>query len=137
MGCSAFGGDDEKPLQGLRVLVVEDDALTAFRLARHLTNSGAQVIGPCATAVEAERRLDDTEIHVALVDLRLSDEFADRFIAAIRAKNLPFVLITGFWSSPSNADEGAVAVLLKPYDRRILIRLLSIYVPGPSGSSGE
>lgn len=129
MGCPAYGRDDDKPLQGLRVLVVEDDALTAFRLARHLTKSGAQVIGPCATAADAERRLDEAAIDIVLVDLRLSDDFADRFIGAVRQRNLPFVLITGFWASPSNADEGAVAVLLKPYDRRTLIKLLSNYRP--------
>lgn len=129
MNCNATPDDNNLPLKGLKVLVVEDNAMAAFELARLLTRSGAEVVGPCATSAAAEAILAKSEIGFALVDLRLSDHFADDLIGKIRQRAIPFALVTGNWTPPSNADEGAVAVLLKPYNRGTLINVLARYAP--------
>jgi hypothetical protein len=38
-------------LIGARILVVEDDLLISMDLAAGLTDAGAQVVGPCRTAM--------------------------------------------------------------------------------------
>ena len=61
-------------LIGARVLVVEDDLLISMDLAAGLTDAGAQVVGPCRTAKDAVAFVNEWNISVALLDIRLASE---------------------------------------------------------------
>jgi two-component SAPR family response regulator len=112
-------------LAGLRVLIAEDEWLLADTLSVHLEEEGAQTVGPCPTAAEAIRMLISKPVDAAIVDMNLKDSFSDPLISRLVEMDIPFVILTGYMSLPSNADERAVQVLHKPVDRKKLIRLLS------------
>ena len=61
-------------LKGARVLVVEDDLLISIDLTAGLTEAGAQVVGPCRTAKDAVAFVNEWNISVALLDIRLASE---------------------------------------------------------------
>jgi two-component SAPR family response regulator len=116
------------PLQGLRVLVAEDNALTADHIGLILIEEGARLIGPCSTVAEARRVLNQQSVEFVLVDLNLSDSFADELIEDSRRLNIPFAIITGYQALPTNAYDGAEEVLLKPVQRRTLIEMLARFL---------
>lgn len=112
-------------LQGLRVLVVENDEMNAMLLELQLAQAGAAVTGPAAT-VEAALQLADTEgPDLAVLDYRLgggqtSEPVAER----LNTLGVPFVVATGQVGTglPSAFDRGIV--LIKPYLAEDLVRSL-------------
>jgi len=115
------------PLNGLRVLVAEDDAWAAERLGVMLEEEGARLLGPCRSVAEARKILKTHIVQFVLVDLGLADDFADELVADAVDKDIPFAIITGYESLPSNIYEGAAAILRKPIDKRRLISLLTLF----------
>jgi DNA-binding response OmpR family regulator len=107
----AEGGE----LFGLRVLIAEDQWLTADTLAVLLEEEGATVIGPCATTVSAMKRIGTEPVDFALVDMGLKDRFSDPVIrnltpneflmlsslASISYQRMPTIVLLRLSRSPS------------------------------------
>ncbi|MEG2805889.1 response regulator [Stenotrophomonas sp.] len=103
-------------LQGLRVLVVENDEMSATLLQMQLTHVGALVEGPVASVADALRLLSQSEPQVALLDYRLAhNETSEAVAAALAARGIPFVLATGM--APDHLPEAfrQGVLLSKPY----------------------
>src|SRR5215475_10260883 len=62
---------DSSALRGLRVLLVEDSWHLAIGLSNLLQALGADVVGPAASAAEAERLISDPPPDAALIDFNL------------------------------------------------------------------
>jgi DNA-binding NtrC family response regulator len=115
------------PLKGLRVLVAEDDAWAAERLSVMLEEEGARLLGPCRSVAEARRLLQNNMVQFVLIDLALADNFADDLVADAIDRDVPFAIITGYESLPTNIYDGAVATIRKPIEKRRLISLLTLF----------
>jgi CheY-like chemotaxis protein len=117
------------PLKGMRVLIVEDNAMTAYLLEGMLLESGARLVGSCASAAEAIRCMrSEQQLDFALIDLKLADQFADTLIEEAICRRLRFAILTGMVAFPSNVHEHAIAVLRKPVSQERLINLLTNFV---------
>jgi DNA-binding response OmpR family regulator len=68
--------NDNNPLNGVRVLVVEDDKLLAMDLEETLVDAGAIVVGVCQTLDEAMARSNDDDFAVAVLDFSLGQDTA-------------------------------------------------------------
>ena len=115
------------PLNGLMILVAEDDAWTAERISLILEEEGGRLVGPCRSVAEARAQLAKYDVQFVLIDLNLADNFADELVLDVIERGIPYVLITGYEAFPSNVHERAVAVLRKPFTRRRLIELMSSF----------
>jgi len=103
-------------LQGLRVLVVENDEMSAALLQMQLVQSGALVVGLAASVSEALRLLAETQPDVALLDYRLAhNETSEPIAAALRARSVPFVLATGMTAAQLPVAMQSGVLLIKPY----------------------
>jgi CheY-like chemotaxis protein len=113
-------------LQGLRVLVVEDDYVIALDLARALDELGALVVGPVATAMDAVQLLREhgAEVDAAILDVNLGSHTVYPVADALRERAVPFVFSTGDeqWSIPP-AYSG-VPRCSKPVDPAAVTRYL-------------
>ena len=77
-----------------RVLVVEDEEMIANLLLTVIEASGPQVTS-CPSVASAMDTLGQVTFDAALVDLTLPDGAPDVVIAALRAKNVPVIVISG------------------------------------------
>lgn len=68
--------DHSRPLNGCRILVLEDEYFLANDLEAALAAHGAQVIGPAAKLSEARSLVARDGFDVAVMDVSLRDESA-------------------------------------------------------------
>ncbi|MCO7468756.1 response regulator [Stenotrophomonas maltophilia] len=103
-------------LQDLRVLVVENDEMSAALLQMQLVQSGALVVGLAASVAEALRLLEEAAPDVALLDYRLAhNETSEPVAAALAARGVPFVLATGMAAEQLPVPMQSGVLLIKPY----------------------
>lgn len=128
---------DAPPLTGRRILIVEDEPLVALELATILEDAGARVIGPAATAGQAlaliEAPAPDAAPDAALVDGNLQGETVDGIAAALTARGVPFLFVSGY--GRENLPEGfeAVSIVAKPFSAAALLDMTAkALAPAPA-----
>jgi len=67
--------NDKADLRGLRVLIAEDDYVTALSVAESVEAMGGEVLGPVAATAEGIALVRRTRPHMAFLDVQLHDGF--------------------------------------------------------------
>jgi DNA-binding response OmpR family regulator len=112
----------ERPLQGLCVLVVEDDYFIALELCNALRAAGADVIGPARDVETGLAAIRDERIDCGVLDINLRGHLAFEIAMELRTRGIPAIFATGYDASMI-PDELADAVRLeKPVDLAALCR---------------
>lgn len=84
-------------LDGLNLLVVEDEYVLALDLQHHLELAGANVLGPVGSVDDALSVVERLrEIDAAVLDVSLRGEKAYAVADALSALGVPFVFSTGY-----------------------------------------
>src|SRR5206468_4523179 len=106
-----------------RILIVEDEPLTAFDTETMLADFGYEVVATVDNLEEALERLDREAIDLVIADVRLHDEDLWLELARhARAKGVRTLLATGHDLPPPNSH--ALGCLRKPYTERQLRQAL-------------
>jgi CheY-like chemotaxis protein len=124
-------------LQGLRVLVVEDEFLVSIDIEAMLKELGCEVVGPIGdldAALEAARR---QAMDVAALDMNIGGRPIAPVADALRARGIPVVFITGYGPDAGDAfaRTGDAPVLAKPFTTRDLRRALRAVAGGAGGGA--
>jgi CheY-like chemotaxis protein len=82
-------------LQGLRVLILEDQALIAMDLEASLSEAGVIVASVCASSAQALKALESAEIDAAILDLHLHGETSLAVAEDLEKRGIPFIFATG------------------------------------------
>ena len=88
-------------LDGLRVLVVEDEMLIACEMEATLEDLGCQVVGPFARVGQALEALQDTHVDAAVLDVNVRGEMIFPVAEKLRALGVPMVFCTGYADLPN------------------------------------
>jgi CheY-like chemotaxis protein len=119
-------------LEGMRVMIVEDQALLAMDLESSLSERGIVVSSVCATAAQALQAMDGEEIDAAILDYHLDGETSLAVAEVLQKSRIPFVFVTG----QAEVDDPAIltrlagkAVTQKPYDIDRLMAALREVLP--------
>jgi CheY-like chemotaxis protein len=87
----------EMSLQGLSILVVEDEYLIADDVRDALVDAGAIVLGPLPTVEAAKKLIDSaTTIDGALLDINLNGVMVFDVADTLVERGVPFVFATGY-----------------------------------------
>lgn len=101
-------------LSGVRILVVEDSWHIGTALGSLLRAMDAEVLGPVATAAEAERLIAEQMPDASIVDFNLrGGELATGLIDKLSEAGIRVIVISGYASVPI-APGKAAAILQKP-----------------------
>ena len=104
-----------------RILIVEDEPLTAFDNENFLGDAGYEVVATVDDLDEALEILDRETVHLILSDVRLrKDQTGIDLARAAKTKGVPTLFATGL-TYPA-ASEVAVGCVMKPYTERQLIK---------------
>jgi DNA-binding NtrC family response regulator len=124
-------------LKGVRILLVEDSWHLGIALKDMLQDWGADVVGPVATTVEADRLLCEHVPDVALVDLILrGGERADGLIDRLHDRGIGVIVASGYgFLSPASGK--AAAFLPKPFSETQLLATLGPVIARRLSSSAD
>ena len=107
-----------------RILIVEDEPLTAFDNENLLTTEGYEVVATLDRYADAIATLDREEVDLILCDVRLTGQRTGVDLAReARKRGVPVLFVPG--AAPANAEDLVIGVLMKPYNQRTLRSALS------------
>jgi CheY-like chemotaxis protein len=107
-----------------RILIVEDEPLTAFDTETMITAFGYEVVATLDNFEEAVGKLERDEVHLVIADVRLHDQDLGLELAKFaHGRGVPTLLATGH--QPPPASQHAVGCLSKPYTERLLKQALN------------
>ena len=107
-----MGGED---LNGLRILVVEDEAAISLLLEDMLLDFGCEVVGPAARLTAALDIAHRETLDLAILDVNVAGEPVYPVVEALEARKVPFVFSTGYGSAGIRDLYRDRPVLQKPF----------------------
>lgn len=103
-------------LEGLKLLVVEDEYFICEHIVSLLEDFGCDVAGPVATIAEALALVSQGGIDGALLDANLDGVSSDPIALALRARATLFVVVTGYGGlTLKSATLDSAPRLVKPF----------------------
>ncbi len=107
-----------------RILIVEDEPLTAFDNETMLEEAGYEVVATHDRVADAVATLDREKVDLILSDVRLTGERTGIDLARVaKERGIPVLFATG--KAPNDAGELAIGCLMKPYTAKTLKAALS------------
>ncbi len=111
--------------KGLRILLVEDQAMIAMAMEQHLRDLGCAVVGPVARLDAALLLARQEELDAAILDVDLGGIKVYPVAEALRARSIPFMFLTGYSGSTLPVEWHAYLCFGKPFGRDELERFIS------------
>ena len=105
----------ESDLNGLRILVVEDEAAISLLLEDMLLDFGCEVIGPAARLSAALEAVAREQVDLAILDVNVAGEPIYPVAEALARRSIPFVFSTGYGSAGIRDAFRDRPVLQKPF----------------------
>ncbi|HEU6441857.1 MAG TPA: response regulator [Microvirga sp.] len=102
-------------LNGLRILVVEDEAAISLLLEDMLLDFGCEVIGPAARLSAALEAVAREQVDLAILDVNVAGEPIYPVAEALAQRSIPFVFSTGYGSAGIRDSFRDRPVLQKPF----------------------
>ena len=123
------GGD---ALEGLRVLVVEDETLVAMLLEDMLADHGCVVAATASRIGQAMEHIadDGLDLQAAILDVNLAGQPSFPLAEALAAKGVPFVFATGYGAGGLPETWRDRPTLQKPFSHDEVGRMLKVAVGG-------
>lgn len=115
--------------RNLKILIVEDEVLTAIVMKKKLENAGYQVAQSVTTGEDAVLTVKEMTIDIVLMDIRLAGEI-DGIEAATKIQNLreiPIIFLTGYNDTETKKRANALeplAILIKPVEMTDVVNIL-------------
>jgi CheY-like chemotaxis protein len=105
-----------QPLNGRRVLVVEDESLVAMLLETILEDMECIPVGPASNIDDGEAMARDTvDLDAALLDVNVAGRQVFPVAEALRARGVPFVFSTGYGEGGLPEEWRGAATIQKPF----------------------
>lgn len=120
-----------------RILLVEDSMIIALDTEECLLALGAEAVTVEATTAGALEALARQSYDLALLDHSLGSETSEAVAEVLRARGIPFWLATGYGEMADRVRAmGARGLLVKPYGREELARIMREFAGGDAAEDG-
>ncbi len=112
---------ERQPLQDVRILLLEDDALISIDAEDMLLSLGAARVLVAHTVGEAEAIVAREAVDAAVLDLLIGSERCEDFAGRLAARPLPIVFASGFGDKGTMPETlRDVPTVEKPYSPQAL-----------------
>lgn len=101
--------------QGLKVLVVEDEAIVSMLMEDFLQDLGCEVVGPAFDLDEARALVGSKEFDAAILDVNLGGVRTYDLADELAGKGKPFAFATGYGAAGLRDQDQDRPILQKPF----------------------
>ena len=98
----------------VRILIVEDEPLIAFGLEEVLVDAGFKVAAVASKFENALTLIESGGCDAAIVDANLAGVSASPLAAALKARDLPFIVLSGYSPNQIQGDFPGALFIKKP-----------------------
>jgi len=112
-------------LEGVRVLVVEDEYFVAVLIEEILESAGCVVMGPIPRLSEALDAVGHDDYDAAVLDVNLAGERINPVADALSERHVPFLFVTGYGANALPSDYAERPCVHKPLRMGELLSALS------------
>jgi len=119
-----------RPLLGLRILVVEDDYFIALELCTALRDCGAEVVGPARDVQSGLNAIRSEHLDCAVLDINLQGRLGFQIATELRGRGVPALFATGYDATTIPPELADMPRLEKPVDLTALCRAVEQVVFG-------
>jgi CheY-like chemotaxis protein len=112
-------------LDGLRVLVVEDEMMVSMLIEDMLAELGCEVVGPASRLDEAMELARAVDIDCAVLDVNLGGQPIFPLADLLRERGRPYAFATGYGDAGLRDVDRGSPVLQKPFREGDLARILT------------
>ena len=120
-------GDQGGELDGLKVLIVEDETLVAMLLEDMLADHGCEVAGTAGRVGQASAMIEEgLAMDAAILDVNLAGEPSFPLAELLAAKGVPFVFATGYGAGGLPEAWRDRPTLQKPFSHDEVGRMLKL-----------
>lgn len=112
-------------LEGVKVLVVEDEFLVATLIEDILQSAGCVVSGPIPRVAEALKAVEHETYDAAILDINLGGARIDPVADALCRREIPFLFVSGYSTGALPSAYAERPRLSKPFKMADLLDTLS------------
>ncbi len=118
--------NENQPLQGMRILIAEDNALLALETKDVLQKAGAEVLGPAKTLADTLAFARSSYLTCAVLDVKLGCELVFAAAQVLKDRHVGIIFYTGC-DDPEGLRRNwpDAQVVSKPAPAQLLIRAIS------------
>jgi CheY-like chemotaxis protein len=107
-----------KHLQGLRILIIEDEALISMMTEDMLSDFGCKSVGVATNVKEALEQAAHIACDAVVMDVNLHGEQTFVVARLLSQKRIPYIFTTGYTADSIPEDLRHVPILQKPFQER-------------------
>ena len=104
-----------RKLQGVRILIVEDEFLLAMDIESAIREEGGEVVGPVVNLEEAVATAGREELNAAVLDLNLRGKMSYPVAKVLDRRHIPFLFSTGYSQNRLPSEFQRRPCLRKPF----------------------
>jgi DNA-binding response OmpR family regulator len=117
----------DRPLEGVTVLLVEDNLLIALEAEEVLTDLGARLVVSASTLRAAEEAISAHEFGFAMLDVSVGRGTSFDLARLLRSAGTPYIFASGYGDQVAlDSDHSASIIIQKPYERDHLRRAIHL-----------
>jgi DNA-binding response OmpR family regulator len=108
----------------VRVLIVEDEWLIALAAEQALQEAQFDVVATCSSVQQALAAVRSSPPEIALLDTNLRGESSEAVALELRARGIPFLVISGYTAEQLDGPLAGAPFLGKPFPPSALVQAL-------------
>jgi CheY-like chemotaxis protein len=119
----------DKPLEGVTVLLVEDNLLIALEAEEMLTDFGARLVVSASTLRAAEDAILTHAFGFAMLDINVGRGTSFDLARRLRSTGAPLIFASGYGDQAAlDSDHSGSIIIQKPYERDHLRRAIQLAI---------
>ena len=122
-----------RTLQGVKVFVVEDEALISMLLEDILDEFGCEIVGSALTLRQAMDQAESVPAEIAILDINLAGDPIYPVAEILSGRNIPFIFASGYGATTLPEGWRDRPTLPKPFSAdQVATVLRKALDPGPA-----
>lgn len=124
-----------KPLQGTKILVIEDEPLVAMDIEQHLDAAGCSAVGVAGSIEQARTLISAGNFDAALLDANLHGERVDEIASLLTQRGIPFTFASGYDREALPSGFSEAGYLSKPFSAGQLCAAITRMLDRPAAAA--